>query len=405
MSNRKQTAYQKTVLSLFRLVNPEKKRYKCEVIDCKRDYLSGVKETNLAAHLRRMHPEVHKTLFGANYVVPMKKMSLPYRRLRYLQRCTEIVAVNGNAFTKLGESGIREVLQDDFDLLQQCGYGSGLSRPKFSSIKKHIAHLRDEIQKQISLEVRGRFIAVMADSATKNDRSILGINIQYIYDGQLKIRTVAMRNLNVPQTAKNLKNEIVECLQAYGIQKNQIISFTTDNANNMLAMVRLLNGVPNDDTDTIDDDDDEDEDDIDNNINDEIHPRLFNMDSLTNETSSSSGSDDEDRENEVNEILDENEDFNRLLNELQQQFSVDSLNIISIRCAAHTIQLAVRDSLKDDSVGVLVRESREVCKLLRKKNTRYALNAVGIKTTLPRMDCETRWNSTFRMVNDNSRNY
>lgn len=400
MSVRKPTPYQTKVLSCFRLVDVERKRYACEVNDCPRDYLSGLKASNLAAHLRRAHSDLHKKIFGGKLITPVKQVSLAHRRLRYLQICTETVAVNGNAFTKLGESGYREANQDDLDLLQQCVYGSGLSGPHFSAIKTHIAHMRDEIQKQISLEVRGRFVAVMADSATKHDLSILGINIQYIYEGQLRIRSVAMRSLNVPQTAENLKNEIVECLQAYGIQKKQIISFTTDNANSMLAMVRLLNGVPTDDIDIVDDDED-----IDSDINGESDPHLFQMDSLTNETTGSSGSNDESREIEANEILDEKEDFNRLLAELQQQFSVDSLNITSIRCAAHTIQLAVRDSLKDDSVGVHIRESREVCKLLRKKNIRCTLNAVDIKTTLPRMDCETRWNSTYRMVKNNFLEY
>lgn len=84
----------------------------------------------------------------------------------------------------------------------------------------------------------------MADTATRYDLSILGVSIQYMHEGQLKIRTIGMKNLTEPQTALHLKDVILDRLQMYGINKHQLISFTTDNANSMTAMVNLMNDHP-----------------------------------------------------------------------------------------------------------------------------------------------------------------
>lgn len=86
---------------LFSIVNSEHKRFKCNIDQCKRDFLSGVKESNLLAHVKRKHATFFEKTIGAKYVPSVNTYSLQYRRLKYIQRCTEIVASNGNAFNIL----------------------------------------------------------------------------------------------------------------------------------------------------------------------------------------------------------------------------------------------------------------------------------------------------------------
>lgn len=392
---------QEKVLVFFRLVDPVKKKYKCLIENCRKDELSGEKKFNLVTHVRAQHRTFYEKCFGNDQICTVQNHPLPYRRLKHLQTCVDIVAVDGNPFTKLHEIGIGSLLQGELDALKVCGFGDGLGRPNYPAIKKHIRYLAGEIQKQIKLEVRGRFVAVMVDTATKHDLSILGLSIQYIYEGHLKIRTIGMINLTEPQTALHLKDVILKRLQIYEISKQQLISFNTDNANSMTAMVQLINDHPADNIDSVDDEDDiGDGDNSDDEEENDCHSNiLFDMNAEESNVSDS-GTDDEDRRNEIEEILNENSDFDQLLKELQRTFSAYTMNINGIRCAAHTIQLAVQDALASINIKTLLKKCKKMCKLLRKKKTRFILRRNNIAITQPRLDCKTRWNSEFRMVNN-----
>lgn len=407
MSSRKKDSLTEKVLKNFRLVDAENQKYKCLIDDCKKNDLSGKKKSNLLNHARSQHKFFFDNLFGADNVEAFEilKKPLPYRRLKYIQTCVEIVAVNGNPFTKLNESGVRSLLQDEFNVLRLCGQAEGLGHPNYSAIKKHIKYLAGEIHKQIQFEVCGAFVAAMADSATKYDLSILGLSIQYMYEGLLKIRTIGMINMTEPQTALHLKNVIWDRLQAYEISKHQLISFVTDNANSMTAMVRLLNDEEANDIDIVDDDDDGSDSEDEDNDNGGMALPIFDMDIQNDEQqndtiSSDSESDDSDRLHEVNEILNENNDFDELLKELRKTFSVFTLNIHGIRCAAHTIQLAIQDALSKDDLKALLTACRKLCILLKKKKTKFLLRQNNIRIATPKLDSITRWNSKFRMVNN-----
>lgn len=160
---------QDKVLVYFRLVDPCKLKYKCLIEDCPKDELSGKKKFNLVAHARKQHKKFFDQTFGDDHSIPPKKYPLPYRRLKYIQRCVEIVAVNGNPFTMLNESGIVDLLHDELETLKICGFAQGLGRPNYKAIKKHIAYLSGEIHKQIKSEVCGKFVAVMVDTRHRNE--------------------------------------------------------------------------------------------------------------------------------------------------------------------------------------------------------------------------------------------
>lgn len=211
-----------------------------------------------------------------------------------------------------------------------------------------------------------------------------------------------MMTLSVSQTAQNLKVKILECLNAYGIQKKQIISFTTDNANNMLAMVKLMNKDLTENIDAMDDDDDDNDNDNsenedDDNCSEQTDGYPFDLD----EDREGSESEDEGRIREVDNILDEEADFSQLLQSLQQNFAAHVIDDVhSIRCAAHTMHLAVTDviTIGDSEIKNHVENARKVAKILHRRNVQNALNSHGLKITLPRKDVDTRWASIQKMV-------
>lgn len=75
-------------------------------------------------------------------------------------------------------------------------------------------------------------------------------------------------------------------------------------------------------------------------------------------------------------------------------------NITGINCAAHTLQLAIKDSLRalKKSDENLIRLSRTACKFLRLDSTIYEMEQTGTEYRLPRLENKTRWGSMYLMV-------
>jgi len=70
--------------------------------------------------------------------------------------------------------------------------------------------------------------------------------------------------------------------------------------------------------------------------------------------------------------------------------------IASIRCVAHTLQLAVIDSLKGSTVEKLLNKVRILVKKLRNQTYLYLIKKEKLKS--PVLDCLTRWHSTLDML-------
>lgn len=68
----------------------------------------------------------------------------------------------------------------------------------------------------------------------------------------------------------------------------------------------------------------------------------------------------------------------------------------AIRCAAHTLQLAVNDSLRTDEIQQVITNARSVIKKLQRPNMAILLKKQNIKR--PIIDCTTRWNLTLLML-------
>lgn len=75
-------------------------------------------------------------------------------------------------------------------------------------------------------------------------------------------------------------------------------------------------------------------------------------------------------------------------------------DVKGINCAAHTLQLAIKDCLAAtlSSIQNLVTLCQKVAIFLRIRSTMYELNRLHIQFKKPRLDVKTRWGSLFLMV-------
>lgn len=242
-------------------------------------------------------------------------------------------------------------------------------------------------------------LAYLVDIVTRQRRSICGFSVQYILNGELKIRSIGMVELLESHTGKYIANVIIARLKEFGIELRQIITITTDNGSNVLKMVRDINNHLQSEINHarqlhFNDQIDSNEHEIANEDTDALIEQL-----LSNEQEIT---DDEAYERLFEEV-DFNQDHTTLLNAMTAEIALaepEIWDITGINCAVHTLQLAVKDALSKLLISFknVIELCRSVCKFLRLKTTSAALDAIGIDHILPRLETETRWGSMYLMV-------
>lgn len=326
-----------------------------------------------------------------------------------MQNLVEMVTINKTPFTTLSSSGFRNIVAADLKKFQEAGMAVNLKDKNLKEVKSYLETIANKIRGEVTKEVRNDFISLSVDIASKNHRSILGIYATYIADGIQRVRCIGMEELEQRHTAKYLCGVIQDCLKEYGWRMRRIISLTTDNASNMKALVKSINAhlkEANQDEDGDDTGESGQKDKPDKDFTDpvtEIHTdqdiaKILHQLNI-------------DDENEIDSLLDEDieEPFEYLaMNSIQTELTANIENAIDaplfsingVNCAAHTVQLAVKDALRllDESNENVIKIARAVVKFIRKDNTRIEIKNRGLKIALPPNDVETRWSSTYLMV-------
>lgn len=397
---------QTRVAKYFEEVSDDKDNYmyKCIIGDNCNKIISGKKLHNLVSHAK-----THHEFFRKNFQTEAADLlGMPARRLLFIQASTDVVTRDGEAFAALNGIGLQKMNAVELQILTDAGYGIGLKAPQCEAVREHIPYIAKEIINQIKEEVKCKFVSLMVDTATKFKRSILGISLQYMLGSTIVIRTIGMMNLTASHTADHIATRILERLRLFDIKTAQLISVTSDNASNMTAMIQRFNEIFGQDTDTFEDivsqTDECDQELSFENEELEIDFQFSSTNAGNVETSINDVVKEMESSNESNEdlfsIIDVRHDFDTLLHDLEVLLAESTLNISGIRCAAHTLQLAVQNTMKTPEFNILIRLCRLVCKELRKSSRHYELDQKNISYKIPRMDCITRWNSTYLMVTE-----
>ncbi|XP_058454057.1 uncharacterized protein LOC131432031 [Malaya genurostris] len=124
-----------------------------------------------------------------------------------------------------------------------------------------LKEISQRIRAEISSELQNKLFSLKIDSASRQNRHIVGVNAQYAINDVIVIRTLDMIEVQERQTARFVKTKILEIIQNFGVGIDPIFSITCDNGPNMLATVRhlkeeveLMTACSNDDYDTEEED-------------------------------------------------------------------------------------------------------------------------------------------------------
>lgn len=195
----------------------ETQQYKCLVDGC-RSMLKGA-DSSLKRHVVQQHPNIAQQHGLSGYKRPsdrqvgqsagpsakkMKTVSVPVDPDDFSCGLVQMAAVNSLSFNFFDSDAFHKTA----GILAKA-----LGLPSASNSKAMVSNI-SEVAKQIrgliSASVKNRMVCFKYDGASRHHRIIFGVNIQYIENGQLIIRTLSMLEMKERQTGENLKKHIEE---------------------------------------------------------------------------------------------------------------------------------------------------------------------------------------------------
>lgn len=336
-------------------------RARCLIVDC-RTHLHSQKCSALIRHFEQVHASKLKEVFFP------KNKNLGWLRLSTIYACVKHVTTCGRPLTSIYDDSFQEFLRERLEKLSGTPFALTMNIPHLRNfVKESAVNLRQRIIE----ETKDRFVSLMLDIATRQNRCILGVSLQTVKKGEVIVRTISMERIRARHTARNLKEMVLNILEKYLIKPENVLSATTDNGTNMLLLANELNAfvMENilDGSDILDSEDENEEDPLED---DPLLDPEIQMDLL-----------------------------NRAAEELNSTFRVARLNAeftTSVRCGSHTFQLGVNDGLKNSNCTPVISKARKLAKELRKSSFRLLLEDADL--CIPRLDTETRWFATYMMV-------
>lgn len=259
---------------------------------------------NMKRHLEDKHKNEFNELKERNdSEVPekKKKFSVVMGQEEVKNACIDLVTVAKIPLAVLDSKGFKTLTAQIF---------SGLDMPTVTSrnIMGLVSEKYNEMKSVMVKSFKNRILCLKIDTATRCNRGILCVNVQFIDHGEIRVKTLGLVELKQSHTSKYICDEVKAILSEFSISKEQIYSVTTDNGRNMIKAVELL----------------------------------------------SSGDVDNEGDADGKENFDEG-----MLNNLKLH------SVQSVKCAAHTLQLAVKDFLQRLESVDFIDKARRIVKLLR----------------------------------------
>lgn len=77
-----------------------------------------------------------------------------------------------------------------------------------NTVPLKIPSLVEETRERIARELEDQLVSVLVDGCSKNYRHFIGVNVQFVKNGKIIVRTLAVEELHLPSTEANLKIQL-----------------------------------------------------------------------------------------------------------------------------------------------------------------------------------------------------
>lgn len=335
---------------------------KCNIIDCNSS-LCRWTAYYLKRHLQLKHFSIYAELFAGEIDVGIQSRIDAFTTM---QNAVTLVTSDGYPFFLLDRPAFRALIQPGLDNLAKYGQIVTINR---AEIVQQIAIVSNEVRNHIKSELQNRFVSVMLDITTKSTLSVLGVNVSFIENDVVIIRSLGVINMTERHTGENIALVVQELFSVFDLPITNIFAITTDNGANMVKCTRVINEIIGQC------------DAADNNY-EEIETDPLDCD---------------DDEQEVNTSTRFSEIINNMTQNLQLQNDYMAV-IPEVRCCAHTLQLAIADAIRKSNASAVISKINRMCKALRNQVINIEFRKLAPHSTIPPLDVVTRWCSQYIMV-------
>ena len=281
----------------------------------------GSKLFNLKHHIERHHPDIFKCNVEEEQakkqaVVQKGSTSKQQTLSKYFQSETITVLMTKEKFKHhliqlVVENGVPLKLFSSPGFIGLHGEMAEKLGVSLSNIRNLILCEAEEQKNKLKEELHDKFMFLKMDGCTRHRINYFALNIQFVDSkNEVRIFTLAVRDTEDQHSSDFIQRLVGDLLKGFDISKQQVLAVVTDNASNMTLAVQKLS-----------------------------------EDSVT--------------------VVAENEDELEgisILEETSLAFRYDSefKTMTHMRCAAHTLQLAIHNGLKVRHVASLISKIRQV---------------------------------------------
>lgn len=311
-------------------------------LECGR-IMSGLVTANIRRHYAKLHSKYLDRI--DNSIEPStsatqkrilrqrdnNNIAIKMDRSEFIMYCVGLVTVKDVPFTIFDDEQFFKKLMLPFEEKFNINVNS-------KNIVGNVNEVSNKIVQIISTSVHNKMICLKLDVASRMDKSILSINVQYIKDFEICVNTIGVIQLKKNHTEQFLKDEIFNCIKKFNIDVTQVYSITSDNGVYMLKTLNSLQELQED------------------------AQKYINMD-IDAETS---------------------DEFEEIHCRLAAVLSIE-------KCLSLTIQSAAHDVLK--TIPLCIEECRKAIKTLQ-----GIIHDSESNITIPIIDNSVNWNSTFEMI-------
>lgn len=192
----------------------ETNMFKCTFCDVK---LTGDNATNMSRHLEKKHENeatklklkiLHDTQ-NLNLQKQSQKICLSVSEKNLWDGCIEMAA-SGYPLSFITNNGFKKIIAP---MTKKLNISNQFNVP---NLKLKIKECADAIKSEIIDDVKNKFVSLKVDGVTRHSKSLLGVNIQYIKNGKIVVKTLAMKELTEKHAADYIKRMIIDVISDYG---------------------------------------------------------------------------------------------------------------------------------------------------------------------------------------------
>lgn len=164
-------------------------------------------KSNAIRHLRRTHKQIFEEIKANKLNTNINKSIDRNLELRVkvdpneiLKACISLLTVHALPISAVEYPAFKILIRPYIESLETRGIKLIINQDK---MKEHISTCAQKVKKFISDEMHGKLFCLLADIASRYNRSILGVNVAYMSDGKVIPRTIGMHVLRCSHTAFN----------------------------------------------------------------------------------------------------------------------------------------------------------------------------------------------------------